>query len=597
MALDERLRRELEDAAHPADPSGVYEHLIRRRERRRIAHRVLTGALALVVVAGTIGGVVVLSRLFRSPSEQPVVPLTPVEPVPAEDGLLAFTGDGITVQAADGSNPTQIPSPTPGLPWHIAWSPDGTEIALAVFGDPERSLWVMQADGSNATKIAEGENVSLPSWHPDGVHVVYSLEHDGLTEVHVTRSDGSDDRIVYSDEAPGTYAVFSAVFSPDGSEIAFDAGTDTGYDIFVMDADGSHAHQITTTGTDYNPSWSPDGTRIVFTRQEAASESDIFIMDAGGSKVRRLTDDNGSFTNLNPRFSPDGTLITYEAARNGGTGPIIVMNPDGSDPRTLVEGDVLGFSWQPVPTTKETSSARGNGDDIGLGYPVCNVSSVDGHLVSSDAQATVFVATKAADTGCPAPEEAFDVVALDVDADGLADTSLGPIECTLECRAFATPDLDGDGTGELLVAQDGGAVVGLRLYDLVETEGDVSIVPVDIADPGDPRGGFGPGKQASFLLGGDDFELYALTCGDIPAPEGPGIAATQAAARPHDAPNADWHAHETTLVLRDDGRLHVVNVRDFTEPVTDDPKGPSFRSGETLCGSNLGPIVPAGPTR
>jgi hypothetical protein len=37
--------------------------------------------------------------------------------------------------------------------------------------------------------------------------------------------------------------------------------------------------------------------------------------------------------------------------------------------------------------------------------------------------------------------------------------------------------------------------------------------------------------------------------------------------------------------------LHVLDVRDFTEPVTDDPVGPSFASGETLCGSNLGPPV------
>ena len=37
-------------------------------------------------------------------------------------------------------------------------------------------------------------------------------------------------------------------------------------------------------------------------------------------------------------------------------------------------------------------------------------------------------------------------MALDVDHDGLADTSYGPIECTLDCRAFSAPDIDGDGT-------------------------------------------------------------------------------------------------------------------------------------------------------
>lgn len=249
---------------------------------------------------------------------------------------------------------------------------------------------------------------------------------------------------------------------------------------------------------------------------------------------------------------------------------------------------------QPAARPRETAPQPGPSpaaeDRSGLGFPLCQVSSVDGHFVTPDQTSTVLVATRKGDTGgCPAPEEAFNVVALDVDRDGVADTSFGPIACTLECRAFSAPDIDGDATDELLVVQDGGAVVGLRLYDVVEADGQTSIVPVDVADPGDPRGGFEAGRQASFLLGGDAFELYALRCGDVPEPDGPGVVATQAESLPHDAPNAEWHAHETTLVLRDDGLLHVVDDRDITEPVTDDPSGPSFRSGERLCGSNLGP--------
>jgi hypothetical protein len=69
----------------------------------------------------------------------------------------------------------------------------------------------------------------------------------------------------------------------------------------------------------------------------------------------------------------------------------------------------------------------------------------------------------------------------------------------------------------------------------------------------------------------------------------PALVVTLAESLPHDSPDAEWHAHEATVVLQDDGLLHVVDVRDFTEPVTDDPGGPSFRSDETLCGANLGP--------
>jgi hypothetical protein len=601
VALDERLRHELERAGRPADPTGVYEHLIRRRERRHIAHRIGIGALALAVGTGSVAGVLILSSLFGTRGDGEIEPLVPVSPAPSANGLVAFTTGKITVQAPDGSGTRGVPVPAAGDAWHVSWSPEGERLAVAIFGDAERSLWVMRDDGSDSRMIAEGANVSRASWHPDGVHLAYALEANGRTEVHVTRSDGTEDQIVYSERAPGTYAVFSATFSPDGSKIVFDAGTEDGYDIFVMDADGSDVQRITRTGSDYNPSWSPDGSQIVFTRQEAASESDIFLMDADGSDVRRLTDDDGSFTNLDPAFSPDGTMITYEAAKNGGVGPIVVMNADGTEARTFVRGAVLGFSWQPIPeggtvapspspTGGTGPSGSGRSVDLGLGFPVCNVSSIDAAFVAPDVNSTVFVATRRGDAGgCPQPDEAFNVIALDADGDRIADSSFGPIECTSDCRAFSAPDVDGDGTSELLLVQEGGAVIGLRLYDVISDGVQHQILPVVVASPGDPEGGFEPSQQASFLLGGDAFELYGLQCGDVAAPAGPGIVATSAESLPHDSPNAEWHAHQTALMLRTDGLLHVVDIREFREPFSAGPEGPSFLSGETLCGSNLGP--------
>jgi lipoprotein LpqB-like beta-propeller protein len=450
VALDERLRRAIEHAGEPADPSGVYEGLIRRRERRRIWRRVGSGLLALAVVAGTTVGVFALSKLFGGPGEDEVTPLVPVTPTGAENGLVAFTtGDRIIVQAADGSDRHEVPAPAPGLAWHIAWSPDGTRLAVAVFDGPRRSLWVMQADGSEATEIVSGENVSRPSWHPDGTLITYALERNDRTEVHVTRSDGTKDRVIYSEPAPGTYAVFSATFSPDGSRIVFDAGTDSEYDIFVMASDGLNVRQLTETGTDYNPAWSPDGSQIVFIRYEAISESDVFMMDADGSNVRRLTHHGSQFTNIDPQFSPDGAFMTYGSAENGVVGlSIIAMATDGSDPEVLIEGDVLGFSWQPVPDApsavpQPTESptpipSDGAGDDIGLGFPVCNVSSVAG-VFATGVDGTAWVATKTEDVGCPSLGEGVQVVAVDVSGDELADTSFGPLQCDRGARRSRRP--------------------------------------------------------------------------------------------------------------------------------------------------------------
>ena len=591
--LDERLRDELERAARPADPSGVYEQLIRRHERHQVARRVRVAALTLVVVVGTAGGVLALARVLAPDAAGPP-PLRPVAPGPVTNGDLAYTdGQRIVARAPDGSDERSIPAPAPGLAWHIVWSPDGSRLAVAIFGDPGRSLWVMAADGTHAVRIADADNVGRPSWHPDGEHLTYTAEEHGRTQVHVASADGDSDRVVYSKDAPGTYAVFSSTFSPDGSQIVFDAGTESGYDIFVMGADGSNVRQITNTGTDYNPSWSPDGSEIVFTRQEAASESDVFVMDADGSGVRRLTDGDGSFTNLNPQFSPDGTRITYEAARDGGVGPIVVMHPNGSDAHTLVEADVLGFSWQPLPTAGATvapsptpSGSVDGARDIGLGFPVCDVTRVAG-VFAPGVNGTAWVATKTGDLGCPSFGDGMQVVAVDVSGDGVADTSFGPLECDPWCTAFAAPDVDGDGTDELLIQNIQFTIAGLRLYD-VGSDPDPTVMPVTVSSPGYPGEGLAPGAEPQLWIGGDAFDSDTLRCfEDQPPPTGPGrvLILTSATQVPPDSPDAMWHATETWFDLQRDGTVAIVDRGEFREPVGSGP--PSFAQQKQLCGGRL----------
>jgi hypothetical protein len=607
VALDERLRRELDRAAQPADPSGLYEHLIRRRERRQIARKVQRGLLAVAVIAGSIAGVYGLSRIFETGEGIPGADPSPFPITPRENGRIAFSfsaGSGMELRTvmADGSGEEVIPTP-PGMPWLHAWSPDGTRIAVSIFpnGGGDRAIWVMNADGSDPVQVAAADNVSVPSWSPDGSTIAYSARLEGRTEIHLVSADGTNDRIVHAEGAEGTFAVFSAKFSPDGTELLFDRGTDSGFDIFVMNVDGRGVRALTSTGNDYDPHWSPDGTQIAFTRQEivevdgqSRATSDIFLMNADGTDVRRLTDGGSNATNLYAEWSPDGTKIAYLAGITGGPGSLVVMNADGSDPTVLAEGDVLGISWQPLPATivpqpspgetvvpeptpTESPSAE-TGEDIGLGFPVCNVTRVSG-VFAPGVDGAAFVATKMGDTGgCSRSGVGFQVVAIDVSGDGLADASYGPLECETWCSAFAAPDVDGDGTDELLIQNIEFSIVGLRLYE-VRSDPRPEVFPVTVAPPGDaPFGfqGFEGGEEPQFWIGGDAFIGDAIRC--EPRETGRVLISMTGESRPHDSPNAKWFATETTFVLEGD-ELRVLDVRE----TIDDP----LAFVTTGCGANL----------
>lgn len=602
MALDERLRRELEEGARPADPSGVYEELTRRRERRKLVRKVEAGALAVVVVLGSIGGVYALMQVFGGSEAKEIAATTDasgeiVFSVPLESG-----GEHLFAVRPDGRGLRQL---TTGAEIHRSpdVSPDGRTVAFAYSATDEGPvvLATVAIDGGPVTWRTDaryGPLVLDPAWSPDGERIAFAGSIGGRFGIVVYDVATGDARLIPETD---NMLIGNPTWSPDGEKIAFEGAipdpddrNSFPWDIYSVRLDGSQLTNLTGTPDqgERSPAWSWTSDRIAFMRGRGPASLDLYTMAANGAGHVLVYEGLRGLDH--PAWSPDGALLAFSAD----TGQVYTVPSAGGEP-TAVAGAMGEPAWravtigsatpsiQPTPTPSPQPTDAG---DLGLGFPVCNVSSIDGRFVSPNARATAFAATRVGDTGgCPQADEGFNVLALDVDGDGLAESSFGPIKCELECRTFSAPDIDGDGTDELLVVQGGGAVVRAHLYDVASTETGPSIVPLIVAAPGDPEGGFDPGDQATFLVGGDAFELYGVQCGDVHDPNGPGVIATRAESLPHDSPDAAWHAHQTTLVWQEDGVVDVVDVRDFTEPVTDDPAGPSFRSEETLCGSNLGP--------
>jgi Tol biopolymer transport system component len=141
-------------------------------------------------------------------------------------------------------------------------------------------------------------------------------------------------------------ADFDPTWSPDGTRIAFRSQRDGNDEIYVMNADGTCQVNLTKdSADDWSPAWSPDGTRIAFAHFfDGNSYSDIAVVNADGSGWKRLTTSSGEY----PAWSPDGSRIAFSSARAGNY-DIYIMNADGSAQTQLTTDPAYDMSpvWSP----------------------------------------------------------------------------------------------------------------------------------------------------------------------------------------------------------------------------------------------------------
>ncbi len=222
--LDDRLTDELERAARPADTAGVFERIDGRRVRRHRARRVRAGALAVVVIAGSIGGFAYLTRAF-GPTR---IPGGGGE-ASVRDGLIVvsvFDQFGLGHLWLDDPTtgerrPLMVESPTQtatsdGSP---AVSPDGLTVAFARSdGRHGSAIYTVGIDGEGLTKIAD-PGVD-PAWSPDGSRIAFTRDLLGSGGLWTMNADGSDPTLVLGTK---TLSIGDPAWSPDGTTLAFEA--------------------------------------------------------------------------------------------------------------------------------------------------------------------------------------------------------------------------------------------------------------------------------------------------------------------------------------------------------------------------------------
>lgn len=257
---------------------------------------------------------------------------------------LAFASLGgskeIYIMDWDGYNLQQI-TKNGGINLGPSISPDGREVLFTSYkkGNPDTYKRALSSSVDVPLSSRPGVNITA-AWSPDGSSIALALSKDGNTELYRVRRDGSAPVRLTVTHA----ANLSPSWSPDGSKIAFVSDRLGGPQIFIMDATGGNVRRLTTSGKyNVNPAWSPKGDKIAFARMSGGFQ--IFVVNVDGTGETQLTTEG---SNEHPSWSPDGRLIAY-SSNKGGAQSIYVMRADGSG-QTRVSRSSIGSRhpvWSP----------------------------------------------------------------------------------------------------------------------------------------------------------------------------------------------------------------------------------------------------------
>jgi len=183
--------------------------------------------------------------------------------------------------------------------------------------------------------------------------IAFASDRDGNYEIYVVASDGGSPQRLTNNGAED----FDPVWSPDGTKMAFVSGRDGNYEIYVMNADGGGQTRLTNNPADeLDPDWSPDGNRVAFTSNRDGNE-EVYVISADGGGQTNLSN-NPADDNF-PAWSPNGAKIAFTSDRDGDF-EVYVMSADGGSQTKLSNNpaDDAFPAWAPGGAKIAYSSDR-----------------------------------------------------------------------------------------------------------------------------------------------------------------------------------------------------------------------------------------------
>lgn len=263
---------------------------------------------------------------------------------PTGESLTTVTLESSTALDTPTVSSTQTPQPEVATP-----TPDDTPIPVATLmgggtgqlvfassvpGLPQ--LFLSNADGTGLTQLTNMEHGACqPSWSPDGSQLVFISPCERRAEFFETAYRESSLYVINVDgtglknltTVPGSD--FDPAWSPDGTRIAFTSVRDGYKQIYVLDVNSLAITRLTNTGADIEssqPAWSPDGNSIIYTVKRVGAYQVWTMTDTGQENVQ-LVRSGQSLWDFLPVWSPDGKTVFFNQRWRNPTRPwLMKMN-------------------------------------------------------------------------------------------------------------------------------------------------------------------------------------------------------------------------------------------------------------------------------